>query len=190
MSGVCEAHLYIYQCVVLKSGLTGCLTSRQWNMHTVCSDSVQGSLSGSQALLPRCPTECRLSFSEEPWQARVSIRFSVDKYGSPLDKTTIRPFGDTIFENTHTSKLDIEDRIKRAQLAVLNPGIPANDFLTVDLPFSKPNESRFSKNSIILDISGPTVNDLAFVDLPGLHPATLPWHKTNCIFRCYCFWGR
>ena len=154
-------------------------------MHTVCSDSVPGSSSGSQALLPRCPTECRLSSSEEPWQAKVSIRLSVDKYGSPLDKTTITPFGDTI-----TSKLDIEERIKRAQLAILNPSIPANDFLTVELPFSRPIESRFSKNSIILEISGPAVDDLAFVDLPGLHPATLLWHTTNCGFRCYRFRGR
>ena len=184
MSGVCETHLYIYQCVVLTSGLTDCLTSREWNMHTVCSDSMPGSSSGSQTLLPRCPTECRLSSSEDSWQAKVSIRLSVDKYGGPLDKTTITPFGDAI-----TSKLDIEERIKRAQLAILNPSIPANNFLTVDLPFSQPNESRFSKNSIILEISGPTVDDLVFVDLPGLHPATLLWHTTNCTFQVLLFLG-
>jgi len=120
------------------------------------------SLSSSQALLSRCPTECRLSSSGEHWQARVSIRLAVDKNGNALERPTIQRFGEPI-----TWKFDVEERIKRAQLAILNPSIAAEDFLTVDLPFSQTNESRFSKNSIILDISGPDVEDLAFVDLPG-----------------------
>ena len=182
MSGVCGTHLYRYQYVVLKSCLADRLTSGEWNMHTVCSDSGPSSLSGSQTLLPRCPTECRLSSSEEPWQARVSLRLAVDKYGSPLDKTTIRRFGEII-----TSKLDIEDRIKRAQLAILNPSTPSDDFLTVDLPFTQTNESRFSKNSIILDISGPGVDDLAFVDLPGVYLPTRSGIQLTASFRNYCF---
>jgi len=131
-------------------------------VHQVRSDFGPGSIPSPQTLLPRCPTECRLSSSEGHWRALVSIRLIVDNYGRPLQRPTIQRFGDTI-----TSKADVEERIKRAQLAILNPGIAAEDFLTVDLPFSETNESRFSKNSIILDISGPGVDDLAFVDLPG-----------------------
>ena len=116
----------------------------------------------SPIILPRCPTECRLSSSEGRWYAQVSIRLVVDKHGDPLQRPMLQPFGDRI-----TSKTDVEERIKRAQLAILNPSTAAEDFLTVDLPFSETNESRFSKNSIILDISGPGVDDLAFVDLPG-----------------------
>jgi hypothetical protein len=100
----------------------------------------------------------------------VSIRVAVDKYGNPHERTTIRQFGDDI-----TSKTAIEERIRRAQLAILNPSTPADDFLTNSLPYSQTNESRFSKNSIILDISGP-VDDLAFVDLPG------PCHVKSCYF--------
>jgi len=111
----------------------------------------------------RCPTECRLSSSTEPWKARISIRLIVDQHGNPLEKPTTQPFGEAILSN----KL-VEERIKRAQLAILNPGTPVADFLKVKLPFSQTNETRFSKNSIILDISGPDVEDLAFVDLPGI----------------------
>ena len=143
------------------------LASGEWNTHTVCSDSGPGSLSGSQILLSSCPTECHLSSSSESWSARVSIRLTVDKYGNPFERPTAPQFGDII-----TSKFDVEERIRRAQLAILNPGTPADDFLTVDLPFSQTNESRFSKNSIILDISGPGVDDLAFVDLPGAYQAS------------------
>ena len=136
-------------------------------MHTVCSGSGPGSLPGARTLLLRCPTECRLSSSEEGWSARVSIRLIVDEDGDPLERPTTQRFGEII-----TSKFSVEERIKRAQLAILNPSTPAEDFLTVDLPFSGTNESRFSKNSIILDISGPGVDDLAFVDLPGAYQAS------------------
>jgi hypothetical protein len=145
------------------------LTSGEWHVYKVCPDFGSGSrASGPQTPLPRCPTECHLVSSEEPWRAQVSIRLTVDKYGNPLDKTTIRLFGDAI-----TSKFDVEERIKRAQLAILNPSTLADNFLTVHLPFTQTNESRFSKNSIILDISGPGVDDLVFVDLPGACRAIL-----------------
>ena len=183
MSGVSGAYLHRYHYIVLKSGLTDRLTSREWNMHAVRSDSGPGSLSGPQTLLLRCPTECRLSSSEDDWSARVSIRHAFDKHGNPSERPTIQLFGDVI-----TSKLDVEERIKRAQLAILNPSTPAEEFLTVDLPFSQSKESRFSKNSIILDISGPGVDDLVFVDLPGAYQARpWPWHTTNCILQVLSF---
>lgn len=131
-------------------------------MHKVGSDFWLGSIPSFQTLLSRCPTECHLSSSEGSWHAQVSIRLAVDNYGNLLQRPMIKRFGDVII-----SKCDVEDRIKRAQLAILNPNTTAEDFLTVDLPFSEANELRFSKNSIILDISGPGVDDLAFVDLPG-----------------------
>ncbi len=131
-------------------------------MHKVGSDFWPGSMLSSQTILPRCPTECRLSSSEGIWRAQVSIRLVVDKHGNPLQRPKLQPFGDII-----TSKTGVEERIKRAQLAIINPSTAADDFLTVHLPFSETNESRFSRNSIILDISGPGVDDLAFVDLPG-----------------------
>ena len=131
-------------------------------MHKVGPDFWPGSILSSQTILPRCPTECRLSSSEGIWHAQVSIRLVVDQQGNPLQRPTLQRFGDII-----TSKTRVEERIKRAQLAILNPSTPAKDFLTADLPFSGTNESRFSKNSICLDISGPGVDDLAFVDLPG-----------------------
>jgi len=153
-------------------------------MHKVGSDFWPGSILSSRTFLHRCPTECRLSSSEGRWQAQVSIRLTVDMYGALLQRPTITPFGGII---TLTS--DVEERIRRAQLAILNPSTTTERFLTVGLPFSETNELRFSKNSIILDISGPRVPDLAFVDLPGLKPAILLWYITNCDFQVSLFLG-
>lgn len=143
-------------------------------MHKVCSDSGPDTSPNAQTPLHRCPTECHLSFSDDPWCARVSIRLVVDRHGNPIGRPTIQRFGEPI-----TSKLDIEERIKRAQLAILNPSTQADEFLKVALPFSPTNESRFSKNSIILEISGPKVDDLAFVDLPGMCQVILLCHLTS-----------
>ena len=169
---------------VLRCGLADRPTSREWNVHKVGPNYWPGSMLSSQTILPRCPTECRLSSSEGIWHAQVSIRLVVDMHGNPLQRPTLQRFGDII-----TSKTRVEERIKRAQLAILNPSTPAEDFLTADLPYSGTNESRFSKNSICLDISGPGVDDLAFVDLPGTCQVShLLWYIMS--FRCHCFWER
>jgi len=74
-------------------------------------------------------------------------------------------FGDPTFES---AKAEVEDRIRRAQLAILNPSKSAKDFLTAgeDHEFGDP-EMSFSKDCVSLDIRGPDVADLSFCDLPG-----------------------
>jgi len=60
----------------------------------------------------------------------------------------------------------VEERIRRAQRAILNPSTSLTTFLggaTV-----KDNEISFSRNYISLEISGRELEDLSFVDLPGL----------------------
>jgi hypothetical protein len=65
-------------------------------------------------------------------------------------------------------KSEVEDRIRRAQLAILNPDKSVNSFLDGDEPFIiEGNSLTFSKNCVSLAISGPDVADLSFVDLPG-----------------------
>lgn len=66
-----------------------------------------------------------------------------------------------------TDKADVEDRIRRAQRAILNPSIDPSKFLVGD-QISEDPELSFSKNSVSLEISGKDVADLSFVDLPGL----------------------
>ncbi|KAG6917243.1 hypothetical protein DXG01_003275 [Tephrocybe rancida] len=108
----------------------------------------------------RCPTECRLSRSTEPWKCIVSLRL--------FDNGKVRTerFGDVI-----TNKADVEERIKRAQWAILNPTLRtahgARHFLTGD-DHGAALELSFSSCFVSLQISGPEVADLSFCDLPGL----------------------
>jgi hypothetical protein len=76
-------------------------------------------------------------------------------------------FGDTILD-----KAEVEDRIRRAQRAILCPTKAAHTFLTED--DSGPTEISFSTNYISLQISGPEIADLSFVDLPGNVPSVFP----------------
>ncbi|KAJ7829557.1 P-loop containing nucleoside triphosphate hydrolase protein [Mycena leptocephala] len=109
----------------------------------------------------RCPTECRLSCSDAPWNCTVELRFISDKKGQPLGQARNEPFGDPIFD-----KSAVENRIRRAQRAILNPSKPVLSFL--DDVEDDSTEISFSTNYISLQINGPEVADLSFVDLPGL----------------------
>ena len=65
--------------------------------------------------------------------------------------------------------------LRRAQAAILNPTIPLSHFLDADIDTvraggvkvlgSKP--LAFSRNVICVDLAGPELVDLSFVDLPG-----------------------
>lgn len=107
-----------------------------------------------------CPTECRLARSDAPWKCTVELHFITDKNGQTLGQARIEPFGEPIFH-----KSEVEDRIRRAQRAILNPSKASRTFLDDDDEDAP--EVSFSTNYISLQISGPEVADLSFVDLPG-----------------------
>lgn len=71
-------------------------------------------------------------------------------------------------------KDDVEERIRRAQRAILNPGTLIRDFLDGHDEDPIGRELSFSKNCVCLEISGPDVADLSFVDLPGKFFSQLP----------------
>ena len=98
--------------------------------------------------LCRCPIECYMHSSTSAWQATVSLRHIVDSDGTLLDRPTLEPFGDPIGD-----RAQVEMRIREAQNELLNPD-PGSAL-------------RFTRNSIVLEIKGHDVDDLAFVDLPG-----------------------
>ncbi|KAF8868930.1 P-loop containing nucleoside triphosphate hydrolase protein [Mucidula mucida] len=62
----------------------------------------------------------------------------------------------------------VEERIRRAQFAILNPSTSPDHFLTGDHNEPGDTELTFSTNCVSLSISGPDVADLSFCDLPGL----------------------
>ncbi|KAJ6598572.1 P-loop containing nucleoside triphosphate hydrolase protein [Mycena sp. CBHHK59/15] len=109
----------------------------------------------------RCPTQCRLSRSDDPWKCTVELCIITDANGQTLGQARNEQFGDPIYD-----KSEVEDRIRRAQRAILNPSKPSRIFLEDD--DEDWAELSFSTNYISLQISGPAVADLSFVDLPGL----------------------
>ncbi|KAF4620301.1 hypothetical protein D9613_001087 [Agrocybe pediades] len=112
----------------------------------------------------RCPTEIRLSRTTTAWQCAVFIRTLTDAKGQAIGQARNEVFGEII-----TDKSKVEDRIRRAQKAILNPSTPAKRFLTDnDENDRDDSELSFSSNYVSLQISGPDVADLSFVDLPGL----------------------
>ncbi|KAF8911682.1 P-loop containing nucleoside triphosphate hydrolase protein [Gymnopilus junonius] len=112
----------------------------------------------------RCPTECRLSRNNSSWQCIVSLRFITDSNGQPLGQARNERFGPIIYD-----KSEVEERIRRAQRAILNPTRSAKFFLESDDEDAQlESQLSFSLNSVTLQISGPDVADLSFCDLPGL----------------------
>jgi len=77
-----------------------------------------------------------------------------------LGQARNQQFGDVIRD-----KSKVEDRIRRAQLAILNATKPIKDFLENE--FNDDSQLSFSQNCVTLQISGPDVADLSFCDLPG-----------------------
>ncbi|KAF7311764.1 hypothetical protein MIND_00186800 [Mycena indigotica] len=127
-------------------------------------ESISGvSLPRAAGTCTRCPTECRLSRSDGPWKCTVELRFITDANGVPLGHARTEPFGDPV-----SHKAEVEDRIRRAQRAILNPSKSAQSFLADENEDGYPDEVSFSTNFISLSISGPNLADLSFVDLPGL----------------------
>ncbi|KAF9234014.1 P-loop containing nucleoside triphosphate hydrolase protein [Melanogaster broomeanus] len=123
-------------------------------------ESISGiTLPRSTGTCTRCPTECKLSYSDAPWKCIVKLHFSTDSKGRPSVRNPA--FGPAI-----TDKSQVQDRIRRAQLAILNPSKDHNRFLDGEGP--EENELSFSKDYVSLEISGRDLADLSFVDLPGL----------------------
>ncbi|KAG9099501.1 hypothetical protein FRC06_005215 [Ceratobasidium sp. 370] len=109
----------------------------------------------------RCPIECRLKHSDTEWTANVLLRFESGKDGYSGSTKEIK------FGATMTSRDEVQERIRRAQLAILNPTIDSLSFLTSDENAQYRSRS-FSQNCVIVELSGNQLSDLNFVDLPGL----------------------
>jgi hypothetical protein len=114
--------------------------------------------------------ECRLTNSSNPWQCQVLLRRETDANGTKISAKE-EPFGPLLF-----NKEDLEEMLRRAQLAILNPSLPADYFVDFDTsalaPGERPADSErqlsFSDDVVCLDLSSPDVTDLSFIDLPGL----------------------
>ena len=96
------------------------------------------------------------------WSCRVFLRRASASDGPGTRGQTKEPFGAVI-----NDKELLEDLVLRAQLAILNPGIPAERFSHGDVDLNAPSELSFSPDIVCLEITGREYTDISFVDLPG-----------------------
>ena len=99
----------------------------------------------------------------------MSIRLEFDEHGQPLGKIDEVPFDKRI-----TKPEDVELALRRAQTAVLNLHSPAMYFVALEeqelsnIAVNNPKALRFSKNVACVDVEGPDVTELLFLDLRGI----------------------
>lgn len=144
--------------------------------------------------------ECRLTQSEEGWKCQVSLRIEFnDETGKRLPDVREKLFGPIVTDPTL-----LEDVLRRAQLAIINPSVDHTKFVDFDVHRSGPNpplgsakQLQFSRNVVCLDLSGPDVTDLSFIDLPVSQFTRVPTShvliiNARCIgynIQC-CAWRR
>jgi hypothetical protein len=125
------------------------------------------------------------SSSSAPWSCQVSIRWEFDMNDKPLDKVSEVRFGPLI-----TDKGNVELALRRAQAAVLNPSLPATSFLACSMDELKNgalgNQKvlQFSRNVVCVDLEGPTLTDLNFIDMPD---AYINFRAAGLQFTSYLF---
>ena len=113
--------------------------------------------------------ECRLIHSTRPWQCQVLLRRETDENGNKISAKEI-PFGPLLHD-----KSQLEEMLRRAQLAVLNPSLSPSFFEDFDTKSLKPGDKptgsarqlAFSNDVVCIDLQAPEVTDLSFIDLPG-----------------------
>lgn len=139
----------------------------------------------------RCPFQITLQSSEvsiKSWK----ISLSKTHYYNPSNSVTtdgkladFHPWQETGEDKpqivefaTVDNPEDLEEILKRAQLATLNPGTDPRAFLEGTF---KPTtmEVEFSPNKICIEVSGPSLPSLTFIDLPGVISQTADGKQSN-----------
>lgn len=116
--------------------------------------------------------ECRLQ-NAGSWSCKIVLRFQYDAGGRPLADVREIEFGETLY-----NKGDVERMLRRAQRAILRPGVPPEKFLDdSDLDIEGYEPLTFSPNCVCIRVAGPNVPDLYFYDLPG----TISWSLSRLV---------
>ncbi|PWY91926.1 dynamin family protein [Aspergillus sclerotioniger CBS 115572] len=128
----------------------------------------------------RCPMEINLSESEpgQPWTCKVFLSrkymYDGNKKITKISKKSLGPWVEQQQEDepftTLQDKDQVEEAIKWAQLAILNPSRPSAEYIPgqnsdTDHTYC---QVKFSPNVVRLDIAAPSFPNLSFYDLPGV----------------------
>ncbi|KAF4597337.1 ASTRA complex subunit [Pleurotus pulmonarius] len=114
--------------------------------------------------------ECRMSYTEESWSCQISIRLEFDQNGKKTKQTKELPFGPRI---SGANKGEVEIALRKAQYCNLNPGVAFQEVIDMDVEeFKQACQTKellpFSRNVVCIDLQGPDMVDLSFIDLPGI----------------------
>src|SRR5213596_2870453 len=112
--------------------------------------------------------EVVLSHAEsDVWSCRISLRLMFDANGLPVGEPQVIPFGNPLID----AQL-VEKRLLQAQRAILHLPLindsGVEDFLTDEFDVSTKPPEDFSRNVVRLEVSGPDLVDVTFIDLPGI----------------------
>ena len=107
-----------------------------------------------------------MSTSATTWSCKIKLRFDYDSSGLPAVRSEAKDFGPNI-----TVRSEVDVWLRRAQTAILNPGVPPESFYRKSIQelknFTSPSSLKFSQNVVSIFIEDPHATDLSFVDLPG-----------------------
>ena len=111
--------------------------------------------------------EVVLSHSEgdtHRWSCQISLRMMFDGTEEALTTPVVFPFGDMLYDPGQ-----VEVRLRRAQEAVLRwPADGWNPEIFLEDDWVSGELFGFSRNVVRLDVSGPDLVDVTFIDLPGI----------------------
>ena len=107
---------------------------------------------------------CRLSRSDEPWKCTISLNFSGSR-AKASKKAVVVQFGEDIKDPS-----EVEERIRRAQRAILSPNTDHTRFLDGSEEKCPPAEVTFTSDFVQIEISDRHLTNLSFFDLPGTDP--------------------
>ena len=112
--------------------------------------------------------EVVLSHSDsDAWSCQISLRIMYNADGILLSEPHVIPFGELL----HDSE-DVENRLLGAQAAVLQlpfmEEFSVNEFLEDDYEAPAKPPVDFSRNVVRLEVCGPDLVDVTFIDLPGI----------------------
>jgi len=125
----------------------------------------------SKGTTTRCPMEVilrRRPAENDRWSCRMSVRS--DNYLN--DRTLRKNFDSSTFADpfaTTETPASVSLLIRRAQLAVLNPGKAPDSFKNMDEDTCRAytSELPFSPDVVVVEISKADI-DVTFIDLPGI----------------------
>lgn len=105
----------------------------------------------------------------------VVYSWPAEKVTTEITPKALNAISEIAFGPPMTDPSLVEDAIRRAQLALLNPSVNPLEFVTYTLtepeeplPLNSKKKLGFSKNVVCVSVEGPNVADLTLIDLPGI----------------------